>query len=392
MAISKRGNAWLITISCGYESGRQIRKSITYSPPPGLTKIEEREAVQAFAKKFEQKIKGGVGSKVYRLTFKAFCTDFFFPRCVNSLSKKTYSDYKAVAEKRLIPHFGNMLIHQISSLDIIEWKQGLQRKDGQAKELSPNSIGNFERTLSSIMSKAYVWGFIDENPCKRVKKSINYSPDVEALQLSDVQKLFSKLPQYPHVQAKMFVELGFETGERIEELLGTEWRDIDFDNGTISVRRTSQYIPGQGMLEGTPKSKASYRTIPLNKSMLEELRKYRLWQSARIEELGEIYQGNTGESGRLFTTETGKPVFDSTARKWLRRILEWAEVPSVSCHGMRHTFASILIANNIDARTVAALLGHSSPALVYNTYANVQDQSMLNAIGQFHKLINKDPN
>jgi integrase len=145
------------------------------------------------------------------------------------------------------------------------------------------------------------------------------------------------------------------------------------------------------MMEGKPKSKSSYRTIPLNKVMLEELRKYRLWQNARIEELGEMYQGNVGEARRLFTTETGKPVFDSTARKWLHKVLDWAEVPRISCHGMRHTFASILISSNVDARTVAALLGHSSPALVYNTYANVQERAKLNAISQFHKLINKDP-
>jgi integrase len=391
MQFSKRGNKWLITISCGYDHGKQVRKSITYSPPQGLSKNEEKEAVQTFAKQFQQRIKGGADTKVYRITFKTFCDEYFFPRCVDSLSKKTYSDYKIVADNRLIPYFGNMLIHNISSLDIIMWKQNLQRMDGRDKELSQNSVGNWERTLSAILGKAFSWNFIDENPCRRVKKSSNYNPDVKALQLSDVQKLHNKLPEYPHEPAKLFVMLGLETGERIEELLGAEWHDIDFQRGTISVRRTSQYIPGKGMVEGKPKSKSSYRVIPLNKEMLAELQKYRLWQNDRFEQLGDLYEGKAGDAARLFTTETGKPVFDSTARKWLNGVLRWAEVPRITCHGLRHTFASILISNNIDARTVAALLGHSSPALVYNTYANLQEKAKLNAIDQLHKLINEDP-
>jgi len=382
MQVSKRGNKWLITISCGYDHGKQVRKSITYSPPQGLSKNEEKEAVQTFAKQFQQRIKGGADTKVYRITFKTFCDEYFFPRCVDSLSKKTYSDYKIVADNRLIPYFGNMLIHNISSLDIIMWKQNLQRMDGRDKELSQNSVGNWERTLSAILGKAFSWNFIDENPCRRVKKSSNYNPDVKALQLSDVQKLHNKLPEYPHEPAKLFVMLGLETGERIEELLGAEWHDIDFQRGTIS---------GKGMVEGKPKSKSSYRVIPLNKEMLAELQKYRLWQNDRFEQLGDLYEGKAGDAARLFTTETGKPVFDSTARKWLNGVLRWAEVPRITCHGLRHTFASILISNNIDARTVAALLGHSSPALVYNTYANLQEKAKLNAIDQLHKLINEDP-
>lgn len=391
MQISKRGNKWLITISCGYDNGKQVRKSITYSPPQGLSKNEEKEAVQAFAKQFQQKIKGGADTRVYKITFKTFCDEYFFPRCEGSLSKKTYSDYLIVAEKRLIPYFGSMLIHNITSLDIIDWKQSLQRKDGQPKELSRNSIGNWERTMSAILGKAYSWGFIDENPCKRVRKSSNYNPDVEALQLSDVQKLHCKLPEYPHEPAKVFVMLGLVTGERIEELLGTEWQDIDFQRGTISVRRTSQYIPGKGMVEGKPKSKSSYRIIPLDKGILAELQKYRDWQSNRIEELGDLYEGKKGDEARLFTTETGKPVFDSTVRKWLSKVLKWAGVPRITCHGLRHSFASILVANGVDAITVAALLGHSSPALVYNTYANLQEKQKANAINQLYKLINEDP-
>lgn len=59
--------------------------------------------------------------------------------------------------------------------------------------------------------------------------------------------------------------------------------------------------------------------------------------------------------------------------------MTWAGVPYVTVHGLRHTFASVLTANGIDARTTAAQLGHSSPALVMNVYANSQTSAQIHA-------------
>ena len=99
--------------------------------------------------------------------------------------------------------------------------------------------------------------------------------------------------------------------------------------------------------------------------------------------------GKTGDEARLFTTLEGKPIFDSTLRDWLNKFLVWCEVPHVTVHGLRHTFASILIANGTDPRTAAALLGQSSPALVMNVYANPQEEAKTRAINNLNSLYNK---
>ena len=165
-----------------------------------------------------------------------------------------------------------------------------------------------------------------------------------------------------------------------------EWRDINFDDCILSIRRTSQYIPGCGMVESTPKSKTSVRDIPISQDVVNELIKYKIWQRDIIKELGELYEGNPGEEARLFTSWTGLPIYDSTLRKWLTKFLKWCEVPRVTVHGLRHTFASLLIANGTDARTAAALMGHSSPALVMNVYANAQDEAKKKAVKNLSSL------
>ncbi len=390
MHIQKRQDTYRITVSCGRdESGKQILCTTTFVPPKGLTEKQEKKALYEFADKYERKIKGGASANYSKMTFKAFCLDYYYKNHLETLKPKTANGYRAVIESRLIPYFGNMRIKNITPLDVRGWMASLERKDGQDKVLSRNSTGSWFRTLSAILGKAYEWEIIDENPCKRVKSPTNTQPDVEALQLSEVQTICDKLPEYDDIRARTFIMLILNTGIREAEAAGLEWRDIDFDDGVISIRRTSQYIPGRGMVESTPKSKTSVRDIPISQDMVNELVKYKIWQRKVIKDLGSVYEGNPGEEARLFTSWNGKPIFDSTLRKWLTKFLKWCDLPRVTVHGLRHTFASLLIANGTDARTTAALLGHSSPALVMNVYANPQDEAKARAVDSLSGLIKR---
>ena len=392
MYIKKRKNSYLITISCGYDkNGKHISRSTSFTPPKGLKPKQEQKAVLEFAEQFERKIKGGTVASYNKMTFKSFCNDYYYKNHLETLKPKTASGYKAVIENRLIPYFGNMQIRNITPLDVRGWLANLDRRDGKKEALSKNSAGSWFRTLSAVLGKAYEWEIIDENPCKRIKAPEKPQSDVQALQLEDVQKIITKLPDYPDNRARMFIMLVLNTGIREAEAAGLEWRDIDFNKYIISITRTSQYIPGKGMIESTPKSKASVRSIPISENLAEELKKYQEWQKKEINRLEELYIGQKGNKARLFTTLEGKPIYDSTLREWLSKFLTWCEVPHVSVHGLRHTFASILIANGTDPRTAAALLGQSSPSLVMNVYANPQEEAKKRAIKNMDSLYNKKP-
>lgn len=387
MHITERNGSYRITISCGRDgNGKQILRTATFTPPNGLSKRQEQRAVNEFAEDFERKVKGGANIKYNKMTFKGFCYDLYFKNHLTTLKPKTASGYRIVAETRLIPYFGDMLIRNITPLDIRGWLSNLERNDGQDKPLSRNSTGSWFRTLSAILGKAYEWELIEENPCKRVKSPAKSQSDVQALQLEDVQKVIDKLPEYENIRARVFIRLLLYTGIREAEAAGLEWRDIDFENRTVSIRRTSQYIPGKGMIQSTPKSKSSFRILPVSDDMMNELTMFRKWQDEEMGKLGPLYEGKKGDDARLFTTLTGRPVYDSTLRKWLNVFLKWCDVPRVTVHGLRHTFASVMIANGVDPRTTAALLGQSSPALVMNVYANAQDEAKARAVDKLSRI------
>lgn len=387
MQIQKRSDTYKITVSCGYdENGKQIRRTTTFVPPKGLTSKQEQKAVLEFAEDFERKVKGGANVQYNKMTFRVFCKELYFMNHLPLLKPKTASGYRIVIESRLLPYFGDMLIRNITPLDIRRWISSLVRKDGKEDVLSRNSIGVWFRTLSAVLGKAYEWELIDENPCKRVKAPAKSHSDVQALELKDAQKVIRKLPEYEDIRARMFILLVLNTGIREAEAAGLEWQDINYEKHMISITRTSQYIPGTGMIESTPKSKSSVRSIPISDKLVAEFKEYRKWQESEIKRLGGLYQGKLGDKARLFTTLDGKPIFDSTFREWLNKYLAWCGVPRISVHGLRHTFASILIANGTDPRTTAALLGQSSPALVMNVYANPQNEAKLRAINNLDDL------
>ncbi len=384
MNIEKRNGSYRVVVSCGFEGNKRIKRTSTFTPPKGLTPKQEQKAVLEFAEDFERKVKGGANVKYTKMTFRSFCNELY-ENHLATLKPRTASGYRIIMESRLIPHFGDMKMRDITSLDIQYWLSNLERKDGKEEELSRNSAGVWFRTLSAIMGKAYEWNVIDENPCKRVKTPAKPNSDVQALQSEDFETILKKVPEYPDQRARLFVLLVLTTGIREAEAAGLEWRDFDFDKHLISIVRTSQYIPGKGMVEGTPKSKNSVRTIPISSGVIKELQNYRKWQESYIEQLGELYEGKPGDNARLFTTLTGKPIYDSTLRSWLKKVIEWCDVPHVTVHGLRHTFASILTADGVDPRTTADLLGQSSPALVMNVYANPQNEAKQRAIDTLDK-------
>jgi len=379
MNIEKRNGSYRFRVSVGSENGKYKYKKMTYKPPKGLTARQEAKAVSEAAEAFERRVKGGANVQFDKLRFEDFAHGLYMKNHGVTLKLKTRREYEIIIDTRLIPYFGKMYLREITPLDVRGWLASLERSDGSDGKLSENSKGVWFRTLSAVLGKAEEWELIDNNPCKKVKAPRKTHSEVKALQMSDFVRVFQKLPEYEDIRIKTLVAVLLYTGIREAEAAGLEWQDFNVFNNSVSIRRTVSYIPGVGVHEDTPKSAAGYRTIFYPPELAEALALYREWQTREIKARGDLWTGATGDKTKLFTQFNGDLIHDATLREWTKKFMTWAGVPYVTVHGLRHTFASVLTANGIDARTTAAQLGHSSPALVMNVYANSQTSAQIHA-------------
>lgn len=365
--ITKRGETYRIRVSCGYDSqGKQVIRSTTWKPKPGMTEKQIEKELNREAVLFEEKCKNGGGDP--HITFEKFSERWFAEYAESHLKAKTIHEYKGKTV-RTYAALGHIRIDKLKPRHFREFfaMLGNCKSERTGKPLSPRTIWDYYVFCSSVMGYAVKNELIDRNPCtiaapKKPVSNIKYLDDVQARQLLE------QLEKEPLADQALF-SLALVAGYRRGELLGLEWPDIDFESGVITVRRTSQYISGKGIYTETPKTASSARSTKISPSMVELLRRYKLKQATDRLERGDLWDSGWIVRPRLFTNLEGKPLHPTMPEKRLKAILERAGLPPVSLHSLRHTNATLLITGGVDVRTVAARLGHSQTSTTLNIYA-----------------------
>lgn len=156
------------------------------------------------------------------------------------------------------------------------------------------------------------------------------------------------------------------TGMRRGELFGLEWKDIDFENGYLNIVRTSQYIGNKTLITKEPKTKSSRRCMKISQSLVDLLKEYRAFQSEQRLKTGSEWHN----TDRLFTQLNGLPMCPDSLTKWFSNFLKKHNLRQVTLHSLRHTNATLLIAEGTDIRTVSSRLGHSNTATTLNIYTH----------------------
>ena len=165
---------------------------------------------------------------------------------------------------------------------------------------------------------------------------------------------------------KVAIILTVFTGVRLGELMGLEWSDINFRDGIVSINRSSQYLAEKGVFTKTPKTESSIRDVAIPEFIVTLLEQYKYWYDEQKSLYGELWY----DSNRLFVQADGKPMHPSTISKWFERFVAQIGLPVINFHGLRHTNATLLIAQNIDVSVVAARLGHAQITTTYNFYVH----------------------
>lgn len=150
------------------------------------------------------------------------------------------------------------------------------------------------------------------------------------------------------------------------ELLGLEWKDVDFKSSIISIRRTSNYTAERGIYTDTTKTKRSQRTLKISQFIMDILKQLREEQDEQALKYGDKWV----ESDRLFVKWNGEPMNNQTPYGWLKEFCEKNELPFYGIHSFRHFAASALISAGLDVTTMSGALGHSNSTTTLNVYSH----------------------
>lgn len=235
----------------------------------------------------------------------------------------------------------------------------------RVRALSPQTIKHYHAFISAVLEKAVKWGYIMYNPCRRIDTPKVQRSDIKYLNKEETIKMLDLINGEPYPYKLIFNLLIF-CGMRRGELMGLEWKDIDFENAVISINRTSQYSTERGTYTDDVKTKSSRRSIKISNDLLHMLKDYNKWQDNQRNSVGDKWV----ETDRLFTQWNGLPMNLSTPYSWLRKFTARNNLPDITLHGLRHTNATLLISEGVDIRTVAGRLGHSVASTTLNVYTH----------------------
>lgn len=403
--IKKINHSYKVTVSCGYTAdGRQVRKSATFTPNENMSERQIKRELDKFVANFEAKCHMGacVSGNV---KFSVFADRWLEEQAKPKLKERTYHRYFQL-RNRIYNEIGHIRIDHLNTLQIQTFINSLgeagTNRAHPEKGLSPKTIRHYHTFISDVMNYAIQLGMITDNPCRNVILPKLERKEKEIYTLEEAETFLNLLNELDgdQMKYKVFFTLAIYGGMRKGEILGLEWKDIDYEHCTIDIMRASLYTPktvkgsgeithqGKGIYTDTPKTRGSIRTLKLPEFIFDMLREYRQWQDQQREALGDQWQ----DYDRLFTMFDGKPMSPSTPSNWLKQFQKRHDLRVVTPHSFRHLNASILIYGNLDAKTVSAALGHSNVTTTLDIYTHEFNKAQARASDAITNALNFHPN
>ncbi|MGB5945310.1 tyrosine-type recombinase/integrase [Paenisporosarcina sp.] len=353
--IRKRGKTYSYTIDIERNPISGRRKQINKG---GFTRKKDAEAA---ARKIELEMDENRFIEPSKEIFKTFMENWFTTHYQNRIKQTTVTSRRYILEKHLLHEnpFANKEISKITTEDIDAFYNLKINGD-----YSSSYIRKMHQMLMQAFNQAVKWKKISGNPLVDADPPPVKTGEMSIWSLEDVQAFLNTVKGDRHYLT--FI-LAIYTGMRRGEILGLKWCDIDFERKCIHVNRSLAYIPKNGYIFTSLKTKKSKRQIPISQFVLNELCTHKKLQEDWKELVGVLYENQD----LVICTNTGTIQDPRNVNRVMKRIVKSANVINIRFHDIRHTHASILISEGVDIVKISNRLGHSNPKITYEFYAHL---------------------
>ena len=406
--MTKSGATYRIKVSLGYdETYKQITKSMTFKPKPGMTERQIKAELNRQAVLFEEKAKQEYAEHLRRVEmgldddtsltarrvrFEPLAEEWIeLMETTHEMKPATIIRIKTMRE-RTYKAIGNIYVDVLNYRQIQKFitslaKKGVNKHTGGG--LSQKTQKHYVTFISDVLSYARTCGLITDNPCTKVKTVKTGEKEKEIYSLEELKTLLNLINEKADLQHRVMFNLLAYCGMRRGELMGLEFKDIDFENNTLEIVRTSNYQNGDtGIYTSTPKTKSSIRELYLQPDLVKLIKEWQQEQQQTADKCGDLW----AYSDRLFINWCGEPMRPYYPYKWLKDFCEKEHVPFKGLHSFRHTVATQSIVNGADVSTVSAILGHSTVSTTLNIYTHAVRKAKAKAANLMAGLIESDNN
>lgn len=303
--------------------------------------------------------------------------DIWFEQYQLSVAENTYFEEKSRAELHILPKFEGKFVDKITVQDCQE-----AVNDWYSSYTKAATLVNLTKRIFKL---AINMGYTNDNPMENIIRPKNtHKKDYEPsfYDKDQLAKLFECLENESFKKQVIFRVLAY-TGLRTSELIGLQWQDIDFSKSTLTLSRSIARA-GSSYIVNPAKTKASRRTISLDKKTLDMLSQWQLTQRKEMLRLG--YNTNQPDQ-YIFTNNDNRHLNKYYVATNLKRLIKKYKLPPLTPHGLRHTHCSLLFEAGASIKEVQDRLGHSNVQTTMNIYAHVTKNKKEETADKFAKFM-----
>lgn len=361
----RKDGRWCAAVTIGYDENGKQKKKYIYD--------QDREKLRAKLLALQNDIiinDGYVRDDV--ITLEQWCKRYMNDFIKNTVRVTTFDSYDTTCRN----HIYNTDIALMKLKDIKPYH--LQPYLNSKSYLSKSTIKKIYLLLNMFFDGAVKNDLIIKNPliAINIPRSTKETKEIEILTL-DQQKSYIKSTESTSYRALLLTALF--TGMRLGEILALTWDKVDFKSMQIkidsSLKETRIHENGKSewkTIKQPPKTKSGKRSVPISKILHKILIDHKNIQNELSLKFG---RNEFNKDNHVFCSDTGTPLNARNAQRAHYQTCIRAEIPHVGFHALRHTFATRMIENGVDVKTVQGWIGHSSIQMTYNIYVHVQEES-----------------
>ncbi len=335
---------WVGILSLGYGDGGRRHRRVVYGR-------DKSTVVERLARMRAQALDGML-SGAQRLTVSAFMARWLEDVARPAVSPSTHQLYEGLIRLHINPRAGAVPLSRLTPVHV-QAMLGAMERDGVSPRLRQMALG----VLHQALGQALRWGMVPRNVCDAVTRPRAPRQTMQALTPDQVVR-FLETAKGDRLEA-IYV-LAVTTGLRQGELLGLHWDDIDLAGAALRVRHTLHELNGRLWI-GEPKTRRARRQVDLPAIAVVALRDHREKMTTEGHPDGIVFCDTQGGALRK----------SNLVRRSFLPLLKRAGLPLIRFHDLRHTAATLLLAQGVHPKIVQERLGHSQVSLTLDTYSHV---------------------